>query len=80
MEVRGYKYTDEAEAIEARKECADFYGLPKTPSDETKYWVDYNEATEDQPIFWYIVFDESIRQILGEPTSFTVTDQPIPTK
>ena len=80
MEVRGYKYINEAEAIEARKECANFYGLPKTPSDETKYWVDYNEATEDEPIFWYIVFDESIKEILGEPTSFTVTDQPIPIK
>tara|TARA_Y100001937_G_C7130430_1_gene337059 strand:- start:3614 stop:3859 length:246 start_codon:yes stop_codon:yes gene_type:complete len=80
MEVTGYKYTNEAEAIEARKECADFYGLPKTPIDETLYWVDYNEATEDNPIFWYIIFDESIRGILGAPTIFTVTDQPIPTR
>lgn len=79
MEVTGYKYTNEADAIQARKDCADFYGLPKSPEDETIYWVDYNEATEDSPVFWYIVFDESIRSILGEPITFEVTNQPIPT-
>ena len=69
----GYKYTTEQEAIDARKQCADYYGLPKTPTDTTLYWVDYNEATLDTPIFWYIAFDESIRDILGEPIEFNVT-------
>ena len=27
MEVLGYKYTTEQEAIDARKQCADYYGL-----------------------------------------------------
>jgi len=69
----GYKYTTEQEAIDARKQCADYYGLPKTPTDTTLYWVDYNEASLDTPIFWYIAFDESIIDILGEPTEFNVT-------
>jgi hypothetical protein len=56
----------------ARKQCADFYGLPKSPEDETKYWVDYNVAELNSPVFWYIAFDESIREILGEPTTFNV--------
>ena len=34
MEVLGYKYTTEQEAIDARKQCADYYGLPKTPEDD----------------------------------------------
>ena len=72
MEIIGYKYLVEAEAIDARAQCADFYGLPKSPEDETKYWVDYNKAELNTPIFWYIVFDESIEQILGEPTTFDV--------
>ena len=76
MEVTGYKYTNEADAIQARKDCADFYGLPKSQEDETIYWVDYNEATEDSPIFWYIVFDESIRSILGNPIKFEVDELP----
>ena len=72
-EVNGYKYITEAEAIIARKDCADYYGLPVTPDDITKYWVDYTEANLDVPIFWYIVFDSSIEVILGQPTIFKVT-------
>ena len=72
MEVIGYKYTNEADAIQARQDCADFYGLPKSPEDETIYWVDYFEANLNTPVFWYIVFDESIEQILGAPTTFDV--------
>jgi hypothetical protein len=75
MEITGYKYTNEQEAIDARKACADYYGLPVTPDDVTKYWVDYETAELDTPIFWYIVFDESIRVILGEPTQFEVTTE-----
>ena len=72
MLINGYKYTIEQEAIDARKQCADYYGLPVAPEDVTKYWVDYEEANLDTPIFWYIIFDESIRVILGEPINFEV--------
>jgi hypothetical protein len=75
MIVLGYKYQTEQEAIDARKQCADYYGLPKSPEDVTQYWVDYQEASLDTPIFWYIMFDESIREILGEPTEFEVTTE-----
>ena len=77
MEIIGFKYTNEQDAINARKQCADYYGLPVTPEDTTKYWVDYETANLDTPIFWYIIFDESIREILGEPTTFEVTKEPI---
>lgn len=73
MEVIGYKYTNEQEAIDARKQCADYYGLPKTPEDVTKYWVDYNTAELNTPVFYYIIFDESLKVILGEPETFEVT-------
>jgi hypothetical protein len=75
MYIRGYKYQTEQEAQTARKQCADYYGLPKSPEDITQYWVDYQEASLDTPIFWYIIFDESIRDILGEPTEFEVTTE-----
>ena len=75
MEITGYKYTNEQEAIDARKACADYYGLPVSPDDVTQYWVDYETAELDNPIFWYIVFDESIEQILGQPTTFEVTTE-----
>jgi hypothetical protein len=73
QEVKGYKYTTEKEAINARKQCADYYNLPKTPEDITLYWVNYSEASLDTPIFWYIVFDKSIEPILGQPSLFDVT-------
>ena len=73
MEVTGYKYNTESEAITARKQCADFYGLPSSPDNVVKYWVNYQEADLNTPIFWYIVFDESIREILGDPETFDVT-------
>jgi hypothetical protein len=73
MEIEGYKYTTEQEAINARKQCADYYGLPVAPEDVTQNWVDYQTATLDNPIFWYIIFDESLRVVLGEPITFEVT-------
>lgn len=75
MLINGYKYTTEQEAINARKQCADYYGLPVTPNDVTQYWVNYETAELDTPIFWYIVFDPSIGMILGKPTDFEVTEQ-----
>ena len=72
MEIEGYKYIVEQDAIDARKQCADYYGLPINQEDVTKYWVDYETAYLDTPIFWYIIFDESIRVILGDPIIFDV--------
>jgi len=74
MIIIGYKYNTEIEAQIARKQCADYYGLPKSPEDTTIYWVDYNEASLNDPIFWYIVYDESILNILGQPTEFEVIE------
>jgi hypothetical protein len=75
MEITGDKYTNEQDAIDARKSCADYYGLPKAPDDITQYWVDYQTAELDTPIFWYIVFDDSIEMILGQPTTFEITTE-----
>jgi hypothetical protein len=78
MEVLGYQYQTEQEAQTARKQCADYYGLPVSPEDVTQYWVDYQTANLDTPIFWYIQFDSSIEMILGEPTEFEIiTPTPI---
>jgi hypothetical protein len=71
MEIEGYKYTTEQEAIDARKQCADYYGLPTAPENVTQYWVDYQIADD----FFYIIFDESILLILGEPTEFEIITQ-----
>jgi hypothetical protein len=77
MIIEGYKYNTELEAQVARKQCADYYGLPKSPEDTTIYWVDYSVATLDNPIFYYIIYDESILNILGQPIEFEVTEEQI---
>ena len=73
MLINGYKYTTEQEAINARKQCDAYYGIPVTPEDITQNWVDYQTANLDNPIFWYITFDDSLRIVLGEPITFEVT-------
>ena len=78
MEIIGYKYTTEQEAINSRELVDAYYGIPVAPEDITQNWVDYNTANFDNPIFWYITFDESLKVVLGEPTTFEVTISPFP--
>jgi hypothetical protein len=78
MEVNGYKYTTEQEAIDAREACDTYYGIPVSPDDVTQNWVEYETASLDTPIFYYITFDESLKVVLGNPTDFEVTTPPFP--
>jgi len=78
MEVNGYKYTTEQEAINAREACDTYYGIPVSPDDVTQNWVEYQTANFDNPIFYYITFDESLKVVLGNPTDFEVTTPPFP--
>jgi hypothetical protein len=76
MEVTGYKYTNEQDAINARELVDTHYGIPVSPEDITQNWVDYQTANLDTPIFYYITFDESLKVVLGEPITFEVTTPP----
>jgi hypothetical protein len=76
MEVTGYKYTTEQEAINARELVDAYYGIPVSPDDITQNWVDYQTATLDNPIFYYIQYHESLKVVLGEPITFEVTTPP----
>ena len=74
MTILGYKYLTEADAQKARKDCSDYYGIPVSPEDTTQYWVDYQCAILDEPTFWYIVYDETILNILGQPIEFNLVE------
>jgi hypothetical protein len=76
--IKGYKFTTESQAKAAQKACNDFYRIPKTPEDITQNWVDYQKASLNKPMFWYIVYDESLQVVLGEPTEFEVAQTPFP--
>lgn len=76
MEITGYKYTNEQDAINAREQVDTYYGIPVSPDDVTQNWVDYNTAELNNPIFYYIIFDESLEVVLGEPSTFEVITLP----
>jgi hypothetical protein len=76
MEITGYKYTNEQDAINARESCDSYYGIPVSPDDVTQNWVEYQIANLNNPIFYYITFDESLKVVLGEPIIFEVTIPP----
>jgi hypothetical protein len=78
MTITGYKYTTEQEAITSRELCDTYYGIPVSPEDVTQNWVDYQQATLDDPTFWYITYDQSLEVVLGQPTEFEVTTPPMP--
>jgi len=77
MTILGYKYLVEADAQQARKQCADYYGLPKAPDDVTQYWVNYRIAELNEPKFWFIEYDETILNILGQPIEFNLVEPSI---
>jgi len=76
--IKGYKYTTESSAKSAQKQCNDYYGIPVSPDDVTQNWVEYQYANLNTPKFWYIVYDDSLLPVLGEPIEFEViTPNPI---
>lgn len=70
--IKGYQYKTEKEAITSREACDAFYGIPVSPDDVTQNWVDYNFAELNKPQFWYIIYDESLLPVLGQPIEFEV--------
>jgi hypothetical protein len=70
--IKGYKYTTESSAKSAQKQCNDYYGIPISPDDVTQNWVDYKYADLNKPKFWYIIYDDSLLPVLGEPIEFEV--------
>ncbi len=78
MQILGYKYTKEQDAINAREACDAFYGIPVAPDDVTQNWVEYQFAELNTPPFYYIVFDESLLPVLGEPVEFIVIYPDVP--
>jgi len=69
--INGYKYTTEQEAQSAVTLCNQYYGIP-IEGDTTENWCMYQIAELNTPIFWYIIFDESLLVVLGESTEFEV--------
>ncbi len=69
--INGYKYTIEQDAQSAVALCNQYYGIP-IEGDITQNWCMYQIAELNTPIFFYIIYDESLLVVLGEPTEFEV--------
>lgn len=76
--INGYQYESQQNVITAQIAINKYYGIPVNPTDVTQNWVDYQYAELNTPSFWYIVYDESLLPILGQPSEFEVVTPPFP--
>lgn len=76
--INGYQYITEQEAINARELCDAYYGIPVSQDDVTQNWCDYQFAELNTPQFWYIIYDDTLLPVLGQPTQFDVVTPPFP--
>lgn len=70
--IKGYKYQLESEANDAQNLCNIYYGIPAEPQDTTQNWVGYSFASLNTPNFWFIIYDDSLIPVLGQPDEFDV--------
>jgi hypothetical protein len=68
--MKGYKYNTEQEAQVAVSQCDSYYGYPKENC-VTEHWCGYQYSGLDN--FYYIIYDQSIEVVLGQPLEFDVT-------
>lgn len=74
MVFKGYTYTDENDAVNAVEMVNAYYNIPVHPDDVTQTWTAYHY---DSANFYYILFDESLIPILGEPIEFEISEEEI---
>ena len=68
-----YTFLEKEIATGARSDLVSVKELPKKRGDVTIYWQNYEEATLDEPTFFYMLADKSMIATLGEPKKFEVT-------
>ncbi len=67
----GYTYTTEIQAENAVNQCNIYYGYPKENC-VTSNWCNYQFSNLDN--FYYILYDQSIEVILGQPIEISLTE------
>tara|TARA_R110002050_G_scaffold105862_1_gene215640 strand:- start:487 stop:780 length:294 start_codon:yes stop_codon:yes gene_type:complete len=78
VKINGYKYEEKEAAILKRGLLVTEKALPKKVKDVTLYWQNYEEASLNEPVFYYMEFDKSFPKSFGRPETFFVTfpDEP----
>ena len=70
MVFKCYTYTNVAYAEAAVQQCDTYYSIPKSPDDVTQHWAAFEYSQNDN--IYFILFDESLLPVLGEPVEFEV--------
>jgi hypothetical protein len=70
--IKGYKYQTEQETKSKIQECNIYYGIPVSSDSITQNYIDYYYSEFNNPPFYYIIFDESLIPILGQPSEFKI--------
>jgi len=70
--IKGYKYQTEQEALNAIELCNKHYGIPVSPESTTTTWTTHN-FSYGNPDFYFIMFDDSLSIVLGEPIDLLVS-------
>ena len=78
VKINGYKYEGKEAATLKRGLLVTEKALPRKEADVTLYWQNYEEASLNKPIFWYMEYDESFPKSFGEPETFFVTFPDVP--
>lgn len=74
--IIGYYLNPESQAITAKEDLRVYYEIPVDGESETRQWVDYSASyTEEGEVdFYYIIWDESLNVILGEPIELEINN------
>lgn len=72
--LNGYKFDNEEDAVLAKSACSAYYNIPVNDASTTQDYVDYYFADQNDPVFWYIIYDETLVPVLGEPTEFELNN------
>jgi len=73
-DILGYKFLNEQDCVNSIQLINTHYGYPKSDS-VTSSWCKYIYDEIDG--FYYIIFDESLKVILGEPEIITINEKTI---
>jgi hypothetical protein len=72
QKVKGYRYYDSESASYDIEMLDAFYGIPVSEESVTRNWCEYEIANLNNPVFYFIRYDKSMLEILGDPDEFDV--------
>jgi len=73
IKINGDKYEEKEAGTLKRGLLVTEKALPRKEADVTLYWQNFKEASLNEPVFYYMEYDESFPKSFGKPETFLVT-------